>query len=215
MVFSNAIARTQTDEATGEDVEIEIPYMKGYTVFNVEQIDGLPERFYAKITLPPVTEKSRNAQLDAFFQATGADIRHGDDKAFYSITHDFVQMPPFQAFHETEHYYATLAHECGHWTRHPSRLARDFGQKRWGDSAYAMEELVAEIASAFICAERGITPSVMDDHAAYLHAWLKVLKDDKRAIFTAASHAQKAADFLLALPESTNRPDQVPLMSAA
>ena len=105
-------------------------------------------------------------------------------------------MPEFQAFRDTESYYATLAHEMTHWTRHPSRLHRDFGGKRFGDAGYAMEELVAEIGAAFLCADLGITPETREDHAAYIASWLKVLREDKRAIFTAASHAQRAVDHL-------------------
>ena len=99
-------------------------------------------------------------------------------------------------FRDSESYYATLAHEMTHWTRHPSRLDRDFGRKRFGDEGYAMEELVAELGSAFLSADLELTPEVREDHAAYIASWIKVLKDDKRAIFTAASHAQRAADFL-------------------
>ena len=105
-------------------------------------------------------------------------------------------MPPFEAFRDAESYYATLVHEMSHWTRHPKRLDRDFGRKRFGDEGYAMEELVAELGSAFLAADLGITPEVREDHAAYIGSWLKVLKNDKRAIFTAAAHAQRAADFL-------------------
>jgi len=83
-----------------------------------------------------------------------------------------------------------------HWTRHASRLDRDLGRKRFADAGYAMEELVAEIGAAFLCADLGITPETRDDHAAYIQSWLKAMKGDKRAIFTAASHAQKAADYL-------------------
>lgn len=215
VVFANAMTKTETDAKTGEDMEIEIPYMKGYTVFNVEQIDGLPERFYAKVDREQVDECQRNEALEAFFEATAAEIRHGGNRAFYSIGQDFIQMPVFQAFQKTEDYYATLAHECAHWTRHPSRLNRDLGQKRWGDSAYAIEELIAEMTSAFLCAELNVTPQVMADHAAYMASWLSVLKEDKRAIFTAASHAQKAADFLLALSGAACEPDQALLALAA
>jgi antirestriction protein ArdC len=96
-----------------------------------------------------------------------------------------------------ESYYATLSHEITHFTKHPSRLNRDLGGKRFGDDGYAMEELVAELGSAFLCAHLGITPEIQTDHADYIHHWLKVLKADKRAIFTAASHAQKAVDYVL------------------
>ena len=116
--------------------------------------------------------------------------------AYYSVTHDYVQMPPFESFRDAESYYATLAHEATHWTRHPSRLDRDFGRKRFGDEGYAIEELVAELGSAFLSADLELTPEVREDHAAYIASWIKVLKNDKRAIFSAASHAQRAADFL-------------------
>ena len=89
-----------------------------------------------------------------------------------------------------------MAHELTHWTKHTSRLNREFGRKRWGDEGYAMEELVAELGAAFLCADLNITPDIRDDHAAYIGHWLKVLKEDKRAIFTAASHASKAAEYL-------------------
>jgi len=113
---------------------------------------------------------------EAFFAAIPAEIRHGGGRAFYSITDDNIRLPPFEAFEDAESYYATRAHETAHWTRHPSRLDRDFGRKRWGDEGYAMEELVAEMAAAFVSAELGIAPMVLDSHAAYVASWLKVLK---------------------------------------
>ena len=194
VVYANRITKTATDDK-GADVEIEIPFMKGYTVFNAEQIDGLPAHFYA------TAEPQNNAieRLDAverFFAGAKATIKHGGNRAFYSPPLDFVQMPELPTFRDRESYYATLAHEATHWTRHKSRLDRDLGRKRFGDAGYAMEELVAEIGAAFLCADLGITPETREDHAAYVASWLKVLKDDKRAIFTAASHAQKAADYL-------------------
>lgn len=166
VVYANTFTKTETNEKTGEDEEIEIPYMKPYTVFNVEQIEGLPAHYYARVQPPHLSEAQRHARLDAFFAATKADIRHGGNRAFYAIEPDFIQMPPFESFHSPESYYATLAHEGTHWTRHPSRLARDMGRKKWGDKGYAMEELVAEIGSAFLCAELGLTPDIRDDHAA-------------------------------------------------
>ena len=105
-------------------------------------------------------------------------------------------MPPFEAFRDAVAYYATLGHECALWTRAEARLNRAFNQKRWGDEGYAAEELVAELGAAFLCADFQLTPQVRDDHAPYIASWLKVLKDDKRAIFAAASHAQRAVDFL-------------------
>ncbi len=195
VVYADKIIRSETDRETGEEAERAIPFMKGYTVFNVEQIEGLPDHYYAK-PAPRGETVQRIARAESFFAATGATVRHGGNMAFYAISHDRVQMPPIEAFRDTESYYATLAHEMTHWTRHPSRLHRDFGRKRFGDEGYAMEELVAELGSAFLSADLELTPEVRDDHAAYIGSWIKVLKNDKRAIFTAASHAQRAADFL-------------------
>ena len=118
-------------------------------------------------------------------------------------------MPPFEAFRDAESYYATALHELTHATRHPSRLDRDFGRTRWGDEGYAREELVAELGSAFLSADLGLAPEPRPDHASYIASWLKVLKDDKRLIFSASAHAQRAADFLHRLqPHAQAEPDQ-------
>lgn len=184
-----------------------IPFMKGYTVFNIEQIEGLPAHYYApaKSQLNP---DQRIEAADAFFADTGADIRHGGSSAYYSPPEDYVQMPVFESFRDAESYYATLAHECTHWTRHKSRLDRDFGRKRFGDEGYAREELVAELGAAFLCADLGLTLEDREDHAAYIGSWLKVLKDDKRAIFTAAAHAQRATDYLHGLQPVIDETDE-------
>jgi antirestriction protein ArdC len=195
VVYASKITRTETNDGTGEESERDIPFMKGYTVFNVEQIDGLPEHFYPT-PAPRSEELLRIEQAEAFFAATKAVVRHSGTQAYYSISSDHVQMPPFEIFRDAESYYATLAHETTHWTRHEKRLNREFGRKRFGDEGYAMEELVAELGSAFLCADLELTPELRDDHASYLASWITVLKNDPRAIFTAASHAQRAADFL-------------------
>jgi antirestriction protein ArdC len=201
VVYADKIIRAGTDTATGEASEYAIPFMKGYSVFNVEQIDGLPERFYAKAE-PRTESVQRIARAESFFAATGANVRHGGNMAYYNVTSDHVQMPLIEVFRDAESYYATRAHETIHWTRHPSRLERDFGRKRFGDEGYAMEELVAELGSAFLSADLELTPEVRDDHAAYIGSWIKVLKNDKRAIFSASSYAQRAADFLHGLQQS-------------
>ena len=194
-VYANSLTRTNTNEATGEATESEIHYMKGYSVFNTEQIDGLPAQFYAPPA--PVTDTlPRIDRAETYFASVGADIRHGGADAYYAIGSDHIQMPPFEAFQDAESYYATLAHEATHWTRHASRLDRDLGRKRFGDAGYAMEELVAELGSAFTCTALDLNPALRSEHASYIGHWLKVLKEDKRAIFTAATHAQTAADFL-------------------
>jgi antirestriction protein ArdC len=201
VVYADKILRTETDAATGEDSERAIPFMKGYTVFNVEQIDGLPEHFYAK-PVAPVQAVPRIERAEAFFAATGANVVHGGNRACYIPSTDTIQLPCIDFFHDAQSYYGTRAHETTHWTRHASRLNREFGRKRFGDEGCAMEELVAELGSAFLSADLQLTPDVREDHASYIASWIKVLKNDRRAIFTAASHAQRAADFLHGLQKS-------------
>jgi len=193
VVFADRLTRTEQNDQ-GEDVERQIPFMKGYTVFNVEQVDNLPAHYHAA-PAPTVEPTALIDSAEAFFAQTGARIHHGGDRAFYAATRDIIQLPAPQAFRDVQSYSATKAHELIHWTGHPARCAREFG-KRFGDSAYAREELVAELGSAFLCASLGITPEPREDHAAYLASWLQVLKADKRAIFSAAAHAQRAVDHL-------------------
>jgi len=136
---------------------------------------------------------------ERFFAATGAVVRHGGDKAYYAPRPDIIQLPAPESFRDAESYGATKAHELTHWTSHSQRLARDFGGKRFGDTGYAREELVAELGAAFLCADLGITPDPREGHASYIAHWLKVLREDKRAIFAVAAHAQRAVDYLHAL----------------
>jgi antirestriction protein ArdC len=216
VVYANKITKTETDTETGKDIEREIPFLKGYSVFNVEQIEGLPETFL----LPPQAPVepcgiSRLENVEHFICNTGAVIRHGGDRAYYTEGSDHVQMPVIDAFRDSESYYGTLTHELTHWTKHTSRMNRDFGRVVWGDEGYAKEELVAEIGSAFLCADLGITPEVREDHAAYIESWLKALKNDKKLIFTAAAHASRAVDFMKSkqpslLPEAKPNADTPP-----
>ncbi len=205
VVYADRLTRIEAGD-DGEDVEREIPFMKGYTVFNVEQIEGLPDHYYAKPAL-----KGEPLQLledaERFFASTGATFRHGGNMAYYAPGPDLIQLPLPEAFRDAQSYAATKAHELCHWTKHESRLNREFGRTRFGDQAYAREELVAELGAAFLCADLGITPEPREDHAAYLGYWLKVLREDKRAIFSAAAHAQRAVDYLHSL--------QVPQAQAA
>ena len=199
VVYADHFTRTDANDK-GEDIEHHISFLKAYTVFNVEQIDGLPARFYARPTQPLLLSE-RIEGAETFIKRTGADIRHGGNLAYYAPGPDRIQLPPLDAFRSPEAYYATALHELTHWTRHKSRLGRDLGRKRFGDEGYAREELVAELGAAFLCADVGIEGQKREDHAAYLASWLQVLKADKRAIFQAAAHAQRAADFLHSHPE--------------
>jgi len=195
VVYANSIVKTETDESSGTDVDRTIPFMKGYTVFNVEQIEDLPSHYYA-LAEPAKNLDERIAHAETFFAATGARILNGGNSAYYRMASDHIQMPCFDTFFNAQSYYATLAHESTHWTRHPARLDRSFDRQRFGDEGYAKEELVAELGAAFLCADLGLALEDRPDHAAYIGSWLQVLKNDKRAIFTAAAHAQRAADYL-------------------
>jgi antirestriction protein ArdC len=171
VVYADKIIRTETDQTTGEESEHAIPFMKGYTVFNVEQIEGLPEHYYGipEVLTDPV---QRIGQAEDFFAATGANVVHGGSRACYVPTTDDIHMPCIDFFHDAESYYAVRAHETTHWTRHRSRLNREFGRKRFGDEGYAMEELVAELGSAFLSADLELTPEVREDHATYIASWI-------------------------------------------
>lgn len=195
VVYASTFKKKDKDDA-GEETEQEIPFLKQYTVFCADQCEGLPKHFY-QLAEQPKEKIERIEAVERFVASTKAEIHTGGNQAYYTLAADRIQMPPFETFRDAESHAATIIHELTHWTRHPSRLNRDdFGRKRWGDEGYAMEELVAELGSAFLCADLQITPEVREDHASYIEHWLKVLKDDKRAIFTAASHASKAADYL-------------------
>lgn len=188
------IPKAELERARQEGGEPEaVPFLKRFTVFNVAQCNGVPENILA--STPGLPEREVIPQAEALIAATAADLRIGGDRAFYVPAADYLQVPPQPAFFEQINYYRTCFHELGHWTGHPSRLNRDQSGS-FGSKSYAREELVAEMASAFVCASLGITPTVR--HVDYLASWLDVLREDNRAIFRAASAASKAADFLLA-----------------
>jgi antirestriction protein ArdC len=177
------------DEADNEAGQHRV-LARAYTVFNSVQVDG-----YAR---PEPTTLADDARIDAaerFCSNLGIDVRHGGDRAFYTPTGDFVQMPEFQKFYDGISYYAVLLHECGHASGAKHRLDRDLSG-RFGSEAYAMEECVVELLSALICADLSLSIVPRPDHASYIASWLKVLRNDARAIFTASSKAQQAADWM-------------------
>jgi antirestriction protein ArdC len=197
VVFGTRFTKTETD-AAGEEFDREIPFLKGYTVFNVAQIDGLPDHYYGRAPEPVRDPIERIDHADRFFANTGAVIRHGGNQAFYSPSTDHIQMPHFETFRDAAAYVATLSHEATHWTAASHRVNRDLSRYSKDRSERAREELIAELGSCFLCADLGIAPELepRPDHASYLSSWLKVLADDKRAIFSAAAHAQRAVAFL-------------------
>lgn len=175
-----------------------IPYLKGYTVFNVEQIDNLPDRFMSPAEAAPIEPVPVIDHVEAFIQATGAKIAYGGKQACYRPGPDDIQMPDRGRFLSEVHLYSTIFHELGHWSGAKSRLDRDLSG-RFGSETYAMEELIAEISAAFVCADLGVEHDPRDNTATYVESWLKVLKQDKRAVITAAAKAQAVADYLRGL----------------
>jgi len=174
-----------------------IPLIRGYNVFNVEQIDDLPDKYYPKPS-EPRNFNERNEKVENFLKDTRANVLHGGGRAYFAPGPDHIQMPEYSSFDDAESYYAVHLHELIHWTGHKTRLDREIGNK-FGEKLYAREELVAEIGAAFMCGILGVNDTPRDDHASYLASWLKVLRDDKKAIFKASSAAQKASDYLQTL----------------
>jgi len=182
--------RIQESAAASEEKrDRAVPLLRSFVVFNAEQCDGI-----APLPKPDETPRElRYKEAAVLAHRHQVDIRVGGDKAFFSPSLDFIQMPPIEAFLAEEAYWSTLLHELTHWTGHPSRLDRTL-TGRFGSMAYAAEELVAEMGSAFLCASLGIEDRL--HHPEYIGNWLTVLKGDKRAVFTASSLAQAAADYL-------------------
>jgi antirestriction protein ArdC len=188
--FANNAAESEDGDESAKSGS-RLLFTRGYSVFNAAQVDG-----YAPKTEPDMPMPERIERAEVFFRTIGADLRHGGNRAYYTPDADYIQMPPFGAFRENVAYYSTLAHEHTHWTAKDNRCDRQLG-KRFGDNAYAAEELIAELGAAFTSAHLGLSTEPREDHAQYINSWLKVLKADKRAIFTAASKAQQAADFMI------------------
>ena len=185
---------TVKDKASGE--ERDVPMLREYTVFNVAQCENLPDSVANGEYVAPRNQDQREADADAFIQSTGADFREGTGVPCYVPSKDFISLPAFSAFNSRQAFYATSFHELTHWTGPKHRLDRDLSG-RFGQHAYALEELVAELGAAFLCAEFGF--DVVSRSASYLDHWIKACKENPRAIFTAASKASKAAEYLRGL----------------
>lgn len=162
-----------------------------FTVFNAAQVDG-----YTPEVLPEVPDVAMiDHAEELLFTNTGVKVVRSQ-KAAYSPARDVVMLPARKQFHDSVGYYSTAAHEVAHWTGHSSRLGRNTKTALFGSAPYAVEELVAELSAAFTCARLGISSEPRPDHAQYVTSWMKVLKEDSRAIFKAATLAQKATDFI-------------------
>jgi antirestriction protein ArdC len=180
---------------SGGEPARQVAFLKRFTVFNTDQCEDLPSRLFGNTE--PIPERNLVPTAERVIMATGAVVRVGGDRAFYAPLDDIVQLPSQQLYHHPIDWYRTAFHELGHWTGHASRLDRD-QTGRFGDSVYAHEELVAEMASAFVCASLSIQPTVR--RADYIGSWLDALREDSHAIFRAASQASRAADWILREP---------------
>lgn len=201
VVFYKSIEKDEADTAEGDDTEPSRQRLiaRASHVFNAAQVEGFTPP--AETSLPEAPAFDPIERAEAFAKATGAVITETGDEACYEPLTDVIRMPERRRFIGTattspaEAFYSTLCHELVHWSGVKHRLDRDLST-RFGSEAYAMEELIAELGAAFLCADLSITPEPRVDHACYIASWLKVLKDDKRAIFTAAAKASQAANWL-------------------
>lgn len=190
VVFFKPLTIKEKAELQGDDKEKVIPLLRTFTVFNTQQIEGLPEKF-TLAAQPQISNFEDNDAAENLLNQ--AEIQYGMNRACFIPSLDKIHLPNKTEFKSIPDFYATSLHELTHWTGHKSRLARDFSG-RFGDAAYAFEELVAELGAAFLCATSGVDGQLQ--HDSYIASWLKVLKNDKKAIFTAAAAARKASEFL-------------------
>ena len=195
-IFYKSYSKTVESVVTGDATDELRRVMRSYAVFNADQIDGLPERFRPSPLglVPPPDMLPERAQR--FVDALPATVHIRGDRAFYDRIADSITMPAAEQFSTRAYWASTLAHEAGHWTGHLDRLDRQFG-KKFGDDAYAFEELCAEMTSALLGADLELPTAHLDDHASYIASWLRVLKRDSRAVMTAAAKAEAATGFLL------------------
>lgn len=194
----------KTDEETGK--ERSIAFLKGFNVFNLAQCDGLEHLIETEAKV--INPDERDAIADAFLTSTGATIKHGESRAYYTTAGDYINLPMFEAFTGSAEYYSTAFHELTHWTGAEHRLNRTFG-KRFGDATYSAEELVAELGSAFLCAEFGYDNSTLDNSAAYIDHWRKFLTDHEGAFVEAAAKASRATEFMRGLAIESDQPEEI------
>lgn len=199
VVFYKTLLKSEENEH-GESEPAKIPMLRIYTVFNASQVDG-----YVHEETPAPNTESQVAPVEAadrYTANTGADIRHDFAGAFYRKSEDFINMPKPIDFvatgfsNPTENYYSVLFHELTHWTGHEKRLDRELATRKREHEKYAIEELVAELGSAFLCAQTGICQTPRTDHALYIKSWLAALRSDTKFIFSASAQASRAVEYL-------------------
>ena len=198
------------EDKTNKEEKVKIPFLKYFVVFNADQVEGYETK---EIETKEIDDWKAHFKTDTFVENTKANIQV-NNKAFYSPNGDFIGMPPKEDFKgdkentKEQYYYSTLLHELTHWSGHSSRCNRDL-KNRFGSKAYAMEELVAEIGSAFLCSHLGVTKAPTPNHGRYLNNWLEVLKEDKKAIFKAFSLSKTSSEYLLELDQTETKEEEV------
>ena len=205
IIFWNVTSTATIDKATGEEKNEKRFFCKEYSVFNIDQCGGdALNRF--RVTRP-IGGFVDFGPAEEAIAATGADFRHGGNRAFFDVLGDFIQLPIKDSFNSPAAYYSTALHETTHWSGHASRLNRITKLARFGDENYAVEELIAELGAAFLTAALGIpNERTLENATAYLANWLAVLRSDNRAIFTAATSASAATDYVLVVqPDRSNQ----------
>ena len=196
VVFYKALDITERDPATGQESTKQIPMLKHFIVFNASQVEGWDGQ-HLEDDADAVQTWNDHLDAEQVIRNTGATINHAkQNRAFYSPSSDVIVMPERHQFVDAGAYYGTMLHELTHWTGAKHRLNRDFSG-RFGNEAYAFEELIAELGAAMLCVKTGVTSTPREDHAKYLNNWVSVIKKDNKAILKAASAAEKAAQFIL------------------
>lgn len=199
-----AIGEKQEGQEGAENQKV-IPMLKSYVVFNADFVEGLPERISKPLAYEPFVAIEK---AQSFIDCMGATFKEGGSNAYYATDADFIGLPSKEVFKTNQDFYATALHELGHWTGNKNRLDRDFSKsKKFGDSAYAFEELVAELTCAMTCAYLGLDGQLQ--HAEYIGSWLKVLKKDPKAILSASAQAQKAFNYLQGLEKQALEPAEL------
>jgi antirestriction protein ArdC len=211
VVFFKTLFKSETNDK-GEEEQIKIPLLKTYRVFNADQVENWDGNWLTEGE--EQTQDWSDVELaDLIVENSGAEINHvNQDKAFYMPSQDMICMPEKAQFKDDSGYYGTMFHELVHWTGHSSRLDRKFGTRKGNDN-YAKEELVAELGAAMLSAIAKVDAEPRADHAQYLNGWIKGLKDQPKMILTAASKAEKAAQFII--DQSTQNSKEVGELIAA
>jgi len=207
VVYYGTAERRGHDTASDEDAEREdakaIPFLKSYRVFNANQIEGLDAQFHpAPPDAKEYPERAPIPHMQDFFEAINAMVSFSGREACYVPALDKIYLPPIELFEDPRNFYAVWGHELGHWTKARHRLNRSYGDARFGNTAYAREEVVAELCTVFLGQKLGFSAHTLELNAAYLDNWVRVLKSDKRAIFKHAADAQRACDYLVAASEA-------------